>query len=185
MAFYRTYIADILGALSPQDLAWGVQSVLAGLMSPCISDQYEGNWVYFADTNTQLLPNETLVYFMPPGVSIIKNSPKVIGTVDLTVAGNTNPKCGASEVYVQFADKTLLANLAFHELMHNILQLGNAMHKDDGLRTGRDITTATPLTNQNKRDMAGSIYNSVPQWLDGISILANGNHDPISEYFQG
>jgi hypothetical protein len=136
MAFYRTYIADILGALSP-DLAQGVQIVLAGLMSPCISDQYEGNWVYFADTSTTLLPNETLVYFMPPGVSIVKNSPNIQGTLDLTAAGNTNPNSGASEVYVNFQDKTLLANLAFHELMHNILQLDNAMHKDDGLRTGR------------------------------------------------
>jgi hypothetical protein len=61
VAFYRTYIADILGALSSQDFAYRVQSQLAGLMSACTYD-YENSWVYFADTSTKVLPTEALVY---------------------------------------------------------------------------------------------------------------------------
>jgi hypothetical protein len=184
VAFYRTYIADILGALSPQDFAYRVQSQLAGLMSACTYD-YENSWVYFADTSTKVLPTEALVYFVPPGLSIIKHSPNLpAGPIDLGLAGNTNPNSGASEVYVKWRDETLLAKLAFHELMHNRLQLGNAMHRDDGLRTGRDITPATPYTDQNKRDMAAALKKSVPQWVGGISILTNGKNDPLSEYHQ-
>ena len=184
MALYRTYIADVLGALS-QQLAWGVQSELAALMSACTSD-YEGSWVYFADTSTTVLPNECLVYFMPPGKSIVSYSPNLpTGTPQTSASsgGLTNPNSGASEVYVKWNDKTLLAKLAFHELMHNKLQLGDQMHLDDGLRTGKDINPSTPLTNQNARDMASAIANAVPQWTSGISIITNGINDPLSDFY--
>jgi hypothetical protein len=58
------------------------------------------------------------------------------------------------------------------------------MHRDDGLRIGRDITPATPYTDQNKRDMAAALKKSVPQWVGGIPILTNGKNDPLSEYHQ-
>jgi hypothetical protein len=41
-----------------------------------------------------------------------------------------------SEVYLTYSDPTTLANVTFHECMHNKLQLDNRMHNSDGLRKG-------------------------------------------------
>ncbi|GJE60228.1 hypothetical protein [Methylobacterium trifolii] len=186
MAFHRTYIADLLGAMD-KDLALGVQSELATLIGPCVSDLYEGNWVYFADATTKAGAHECLVYFMPPGRSIVLQSPKLPkGDFELggDQGGNTNPNSGACEVYVKWKDAKTLARLAFHELLHNRLKLGNTLHKEDGLRTGGVITSATKLTDGNKRDMAKGIKQPVPQWSDGIILMTNGFHDPMSEFYK-
>ena len=167
------------------NLTCGVQSELANLMSPCVSNLYEGNWVYFADASTKAGSHECLVYFLRRGVSVVKNAPRTQWTASaLDMAGNTSPYSGASEVYVDNTDAKLLARVAFHELLHNRLQMGNEMHKDDGLRSGKEINSSTPLTNGNKKDMAAGIGAKVPQWNAGLSMFSSGLHDPMSEYYK-
>jgi hypothetical protein len=179
MAHYRTFMVNLVGAL-PQDLAWGVQSQLANLFSPCTSDRFENNWVYFADLNTKLDRHELLVYFMPPNVSVIKNVPHLTDPPDLTADGNTAYAAGASEVYVKNRDPALLAKLAFHELMHNRLKLGDTrLHPQGGLASA-EINASTQLTPQNIRTMAAAIDTPIKQWTDGIATLL----DPNSEYYR-
>lgn len=82
-------------------------------------------------------PHELLIYFMPFGTTIATNGKVEMGKPPAGHDGLTNPNLRggtASEVYAHFADATLLANLMFHEAMHNKLALGNlALHTHEGL----------------------------------------------------
>jgi hypothetical protein len=178
---YKTFIANLLGAL-PQKLAWQVQSHLADLFSPCISNDFENNWVYFADAQNKPDKHELLVYFMPAQTSIIKHVPSVAAP-DLSIDGNTAYAAGASEVYVKSSDPLLLANLAFHELMHNRLKVGNSLHRQGGLASAV-VYNSTEITKDNIRAMAKVISKPIKQWTDGIALLADGKNDPISEYYK-
>ena len=184
MAQHKTYIYNHNGALG-QKLAWGVQIELANLISPCISNIYESNWVYFADGSTKAGDHECLVYFMPPGVSVIKHAPRIkFSPSDMDGGGLTSPFDGASEVYVKDSDAKALAKLAFHELLHNKLRMTNKMHNNDGLRNGKTIDSSTPLTSGNIKDMEKGIKSKVPQWNQGCSMLSLGMFDQLSEYYK-
>jgi hypothetical protein len=180
---YRTFIADPLGALS-KELARSLQLQLANLFSPCTSDYFESNRVYFASTTAKPVGHELLVYFMPANVSVIKNVPNMNGSPNLSADGATAPKSGASEVYVKSSDPIFLAKLAFHELMHNRLKLGDAeLHPQGGLAAA-SISSSTPLTTANIEAMARVISDPIAQWTEGIDILTSGRFNPISEYYQ-
>jgi hypothetical protein len=183
MATYKTYIGDPLGCV-PAALLSQIQSQLADLMSPCTSNAFENNWVYLASPS--LVPQgwELLVYFAPAGVSIIKNAPST-ESPDLDAGGNTAFGAGASEVYMKSTDPVILARLAFHELMHNRLQLGgkgptDGLHAQGGLASWQ-IDASTPYTDANKNAMAAVISNPITQWTDGLNINVN---DPMSEYYR-
>jgi hypothetical protein len=180
---YRTFIADPLGALS-QELARSLQLQLANLFSACTSGYFDNNWVYFAGTTVKPVRHELLVYFMPANVSVIKNVPNMSGSPNLSAHGATAPRSGASEVYVKSSDPIFLAKLAFHELMHNRLKLGDAeLHSQWGLASG-NISSNTPLTVANIEAMAGVIKDPIAQWTEGIDILTRGRFNPKSEYYQ-
>jgi len=126
-------------------------------------------------------PTDLLVYYLPNPYTLKKkigsSQPvnRLAGHNGLTLLG---PPGTLTEVYMDRSDNAdLFANITFHELMHNKLQLGNTgLHSKDGLAQGspppsRVITQNTPLTEGNKRDMAGALSRSNPQWLDGIAFL--------------
>jgi len=105
------------------------------------------------------------------------SSPAAFGDNDGATSGGT-PK--ASEVYVRTNDAKVLSNLAFHEAMHNKLQLDNKqLHNGDGLRgtlfksnadIGGDVS-GKALSQKNIDDMATALSKSVPQWTRGITAL--------------
>jgi len=106
------------------------------------------------------------------------------GSPNLSADGATAPNSGASEVYVKSSDPIFLAKLAFHELMHNRLKLGDAeLHSQGGLASG-NISSSTPLTAANIEAMARVIKDPIAQWTEGIDILTSGRFDLISEYYQ-
>jgi len=173
VSFYRTFMVDPLGALKG-NLANGIQSQLALLFSPVISNFYEGNWVYFTADQASPMNNELLVYFMPSGQSIVQMLPGLSQTADFTSDGWTAwvGSLVASEVYVSQSDPVLLAKLAFHELMHNRFLQGNSMHsQQDGLGA-TSIGPSTPLTPTNIRTMAAVIQNPSQQWGAGFLFSA-------------
>jgi hypothetical protein len=190
---YRTFMVDPLGALaqsSVQFLATNIQSNLASLFfSICgsCSPGFETAWVYFTPDRAAPVNWELLVYFMPPGLSIVQQLPGLTRTLDLTANGNTAfvGTQVASEVYVTSSDPVFLAKLAFHELMHNRLLQGDAMHNSqDGLGAAF-INASTPITPTNQLTMAAVLPNPSQQWVGGISILNSGKFDPLSPYYQG
>ena len=136
-------------------------------------------------------PHELLIYFMPFGTTIATNGKVEMGKPPAGHDGLTNPNLRggtASEVYAHFADTTLLANLMFHEAMHNKLALGNlALHTHGGLANGIPGGTAieptTPLTPSNIREMASALDANRPQWTAGIQMLvaesSRSDNDPL------
>jgi hypothetical protein len=180
-AMYRTFIANLVGAL-PDMMAWQIQIYLADLFTPCVKGKFDNNWVYFADPKHKPEKHELLVYFMPPYTSIIKHAPRA-GAPDFTKDGNTVFGSGASEVYVNSTDPQALANLAFHELMHNRLKSGAAMHSQGGLASPI-VYSNTQITTANINAMAKVISAPIKQWTHGITLLANGKRDPGSEYYK-
>jgi hypothetical protein len=70
-----------------------------------------------------------------------------------------------------------LAALAFHELMNNKLRSGKSLHGKGGL-ANEGVTTATSLTDNNIKLMAGKLADKAPQWIGGWSYAS----DPLSGY---
>ena len=183
MANYQTFMVDPLGALKPA-LGAAIQSELASLFKTVVAatKTFDGNTVVFTPGAANPTAHELLVYFMPSDKSVVKNVPNT-PAVDLTDDGNTAFQAGASEVYVKSDNSALLARLAFHELMHNRLMIGNAMH-DQGGMAAKTIGASTALSPANIKAMAAVLDKAITQWTQGIAILNNGKNDPMSEYYK-
>jgi hypothetical protein len=125
----------------------------------------------------EIAPHELLVYFInDSGASIIEKAHSN-ANIDLTKSGNTyflgnQPRI--SEVYVlpvlKFRDcHKILANLCFHELMHNKLEPFNVhLNGGGGLATDGTITSSTPLSDKNKELMAKALEKRTPQYKDAL-----------------
>ena len=89
----------------------------------------------------------------------------------LTILGSSN----ASEVYVS-SSKSGLAELTFHELMHNKLHLDDAnLHKKDGLAVKEVPLGGVPSPN-NISDMKAALKNSHKQWTGGWMAALDPNN---------
>jgi hypothetical protein len=135
----------------------------------------------------EIAPNELLIYLMPFGTTIAKTGSVQVGQPPPGHDGFTNGNLGggtASEVYLHFSDAVLLANLMFHEAMHNKLGLDNDMHKGDGLAAS-PVSAGTLLSEANVRDMAAKLDVNRPQWRAGIGLLVAESLRPNSDPAKG
>jgi hypothetical protein len=178
-------MVDPLGALKP-GLGTAIQTQLAQLFAVIVkaSSDFDNNRVSFDPNSAAPVRHELLVYFMPAGKSVVKNVPNLNKPVDLNAGGTTVHLAGASEVYVKGDDPGLLANLAFHELMHNRLKQGDdQLHPQGGLGAA-SVSAATKLNDRNIKSMLAVLNDPITQWTAGIGILNTGKVDPISEYYK-
>jgi hypothetical protein len=133
---------------------------------------------------TVVAPHELLIYLMPFGATVAKNGKLEMGAPPANHDGLTNPMAGgvASEVYLHFVDMDIIANLMFHEAMHNKLALDNGMHSKGGL-AGSPVSASTTLTPGNMQDMAQALETRRPQWTGGIPLLIaeskRSDNDPL------
>jgi hypothetical protein len=136
-------------------------------------------------------PDELLIYLMPSGTTIAGTGSIQAGRPPPGHDGLTNPHLGgsASEVYRHFSDPRVLANLMFHEAMHNKLALDNiGLHRRDGLARSTvtsPITGDTQLSAGNVRDMAEGLEVNRPQWIAGIVKLVIESRRPDSDPAKG
>ena len=85
----------------------------------------------------------------------------------------SDKKLAASEVYLDIINAnsdptTLMANIIFHELMHNKTTTGDDLHKSaDGLAK-ETVTETDTLTTANIKTMQGSLKKEVTQWVGGF-----------------
>ncbi len=140
-------------------------------------------------------PHELLIYLLPMGATVASNGRLEPGNPPTNHDGLTKAvgRETASEVYLHFNDMTLIANLMFHEAMHNKLGLGNQqLHSRGGMANGLPggtgpITPATPLSQRNIDDMARGLDAARPQWIGGMRMLANewmkSDNDPSKGLF--
>lgn len=77
-------------------------------------------------------------------------------------------KGAVSEVYVEGnMPARRLANIAFHELMHNKLKMGNEMHAHGGL-AGTPTSEHAILSDLNIRRMSAALLHRVPQYTGAM-----------------
>jgi len=123
---------------------------------------------------------DILVYFLPFGKSVVR---KLVPSAPSSIAGHDGLTAGmnprASEVYVHTFDGTALAKLAFHEIMHMKLKMGNEMHSLNNCDKTKppscglmafDVTDEHPTASNISR-MVTALRMPVPQWTGGIPIL--------------
>lgn len=118
--------------------------------------------------------HELLVYFVRDSMdSVLVAMPGGgRGTGDGFTAWSSNVT--ASEIYVSNS-RQYLAEMAFHELMHNKLHLGDtALHAKNGL-AHIPVSAGTAPSTTNISDMRGALSNSHPQWTGGWTAY----NDPL------
>jgi hypothetical protein len=187
---YNVYLCDILGGIPDSKMKLELNSILAGYFNRVASRTHYGSAFvrWLADRKPPVQPHELLIYFMDSTTSILQvmRGGKLAGTLgfgDHWGFTDTDPVSGktGSEVYNRSTDVRVLANLAFHEAMHNKLGFSNRrLHNGNGLRgspfrsdadPGGVVTDTTLLTEDNIVAMSGALNKSVPQWTDGIEFL--------------
>jgi hypothetical protein len=124
-----------------------------------------------------ILDHELLVYFLPDASKSVIKAAHPQSPLDTAKSGNTyyhGPSPRISEVYVnpvlRFRDPhILLANLCFHELMHNKLAPFDVHVKGGGgLATAGTITKNTSLSATNIELMAKALGKRVPQYKGAL-----------------
>jgi hypothetical protein len=161
---------------------------LAGLGSHGLSDTDKSSIKTSLQTWFNLIESGSVVSWVTAAPSIQEHELLcyfVTGTEDSIVksligkAGTGNGITGwtsdtGSEVYVN-KSRGFLAEMTFHELMHNKLHLDDAdLHKKDGLAVAVVTAGMTPST-QNIADMKAKLNDKQKQWTSGFVVY----NDPM------
>jgi len=152
------------------------------LMLACLKHQkyFDDVGVYFPQYKCSPANTDLVVYYLnsPDSIAVVLD-----GHADSTLAedegqtiwstaeGGVWKHC--SEVRVGSSAKgnaRALANLTFHEFMHNKLKIGDAMHSKGGL-AGASVDENTILTPQNAKDMGQALSKQRVQWMGGYDSL--------------
>jgi hypothetical protein len=187
MAIFTVYICDALGSLKAT-VAPAVQAKLKEYFSKITEGSYDSCEVKEAASGQKLEENELLVFFMPPGLSIAASLPGATAKPDTSSDGFTiwTTASGAvSEVYAKTSlDAEMLAKLAFHELMHNKLRLGEKLHDEQDGLGAKEISASSVLTAKNISGMKAALPNKTLQWVAGVAVLTTGKNDPLSPFYR-
>jgi hypothetical protein len=183
---YNVYLADVLGCVSA-DFKLKISTTLQGFFGDVVAlagSGFTSATVQWIASFPSVTPQELLVYFVPNQAQSImaaagrKPTPGADGGTFVAATGTV------SEVYAGSSPgAALLARLAFHELMHNKMQMSDGQLHPRGGLAAATVTDSTDCTDQNKGDMAAALQKSVPQWTTGITILSQGSSDPLSPYY--
>jgi hypothetical protein len=143
-------------------------------------------WLAFTPT---VQPHELLVYLLPLGSTMVKARSIGVGSPPPGHDGFTALYAGGasagSEVYDRFSnDAALIANLMFHEFMHNKLNLGDALHTRNGLAAAT-VSPSSQLTTENINDMAAALDTKRPQWVEGLALISARSAMPDSDPAKG
>ena len=177
MSSLTVYLADLKGVKWPAPLRRRLQEHFDAVIKA--QSKIDSASVVYSSRPPKLGDNDLLIYFVDSASdSVIK---KLGGTPNSSATGwtNWNHSATASEVYIDGNqdDPEGVANLAFHELMHNKTRHDNkALHTMKGLSMGRGYITAdTPLSKGDIAFMVKYLTTKRAQWTDGYSYY----HDPM------
>ena len=175
MPAYNVYLGDVNSGLSDEAKS-AVQSALLSWFSRIVSGDTTASVSWTSSAPGSIRDNELLVYFVRSSMdSIVRALPGGPGS-----AGNGDGFTAwagdltASEVYVS-SSRSYLAEMAFHELMHNKLHLGDAaLHSRNGL-AHIPVTAGTTPSQQNITQMRAALNNNQRQWTGGWAAA----NDPL------
>ena len=128
--------------------------------------------VQFVSVDPQPNDNDLIVYYSTTGwhvVSEMAGAPAVKDT-EGGLTYNNGKVTGSDVVANPDDDTTMIANLTFHELMHNKLNMDDSMHRLGGLAKS-PVDESTPLTTANIEAMAKVLATDHKQWVGGFALL--------------
>jgi hypothetical protein len=178
--FCNVFLFDILGVV-PFNLKMTVNTTLQNYFNQvtAFNNNIDTVLVSWPGGTPGISSTDILVYFLDFGHTLmnqVSGGHSGIPSLDGTGATWPHPPATLSEMYMSVSDGVTLANVTFHECMHNKLQLDDSMHNNDGLRKGAQQGGLGPndtISNGNIQDMAPVISSSVPQFTAGIGILTS------------
>ena len=175
MPAYNVYLGDVNSGLS-SDVKSAVQSTLLSWFSRIVPSGTTAMVSWTSSAPASIQSSELLVYFVRSRMdSVVRGLPGGPGTAGsgdgLTAWTNSFT---ASEVYVS-SSSGYLAEMAFHELMHNKLHLGDAaLHARSGLATV-PVTAGTSPSQGNITQMRAALNANQPQWTGAWAAI----NDPL------
>jgi hypothetical protein len=172
---YHVYLVDITNRIGDDTRRNEVKTILLSYFNkvaaaqPKLKDKVT---VQFVSNNPQPEDNELIAYYSTSGWHVVSRMPgapaPTTGEGGLTYF---NGKVTGSDVVANpDDDTTMIANLTFHEFMHNKLNMDDRMHRLGGLARS-PVDEATPLTKSNIDTMAKVLLTDRPQWVDGFALL--------------
>ena len=175
MPSYNIHLGDVNSGLSSEAKA-AVQTTLSGWFSQIVPSGTTAIVSWTSSVPASIQSSELLVYFVRSSMdSVVRGmpgGPGMAGNGDGLTAWTSS--LTASEVYVS-SSRSYLAEMAFHELMHNKLHLGDAaLHARNGLARSPVTAGASPST-QNRSQMRAALNNSQPQWTGAWAAI----NDPL------
>ncbi len=188
MPVLTVYLGEVCSnsGLSASEKATVQSTLLSWFTTVCRSSAYTAAVSWVSAMPATILPTDLLCYFMPDqGTSALRHIPGYAsgagtsqGFTFSTVTAN------ASEVYVSSCrgnGVTWFTELAFHELMHNKLSLGNqGLHAKGGIAAATVSAGMSPST-ANYADMRGALATSRIQWTGGWSAISCPDpNDPLA-----
>lgn len=179
MAAFNIYLGEIGKSGLTEDEKNSLKNKLQGWFGKIVetADTAVVSWTNSAPASIQ--DHELLVYFVNSSSgSILKVMP---GNTSGAESGNGLTVFGGnltgSEVYVS-SSKSGLAELTFHELLHNKLHLDDAaLHQKDGLAV-KIVPLGGQPSEQNLKDMKAALNNKNKQWTSGWMAYS----DPLNGY---
>ena len=166
MPAYNVYLGDVSSGLSTAQKT-AVQTTLLGWFGRIVPSGTTAMVSWVSSVPSSIADTELLVYFVRSSMdSVVRGLPGGgrAGTGDGVTAWSSS--LTGSEVYVN-TSSSYLAEMAFHELMHNKLHLDDAaLHARNGL-AHIPVTAGTSPSTQNIAQMRAALNNSQPQWTGG------------------
>jgi hypothetical protein len=171
---YHVYLVDITNQIGDDKRRAEVKAALQAHFNRVAAKAKlsEKISIMFVTDNPQPEDNELVAYYTSSGWHVVSQMPGA-PEVKATEGGLTyfNHTVTGSDVVANHDDDTkMIANLTFHELMHNKLQMGDEMHRMGGLARS-PVDDTTPLTAANVDAMARALLKDRKQWLDGFALL--------------
>jgi hypothetical protein len=198
---YNVYIYNALSIIPDQTLNASVQSaataMIQGFFDQIIAARQSMTGTKFSAANVQWIPTsgpyptiaayELLCYVLPYGRAIVTTHTLIKGPPPADHKGLTqvgSDGTSGSEAYISPSSSVAqVADIIFHEMMHNKQNMDNSMHSQDGLAVA-SITWGDPISASNIQVMAAALPNRHPQWTGGLAILASeltrNPNDPLS-----
>jgi len=172
---YNVYLVDTMNRIGSDDRRSAVAATLQSYFDRIVklAKVDGGAFVSFVAANPQPKENELMVYFCSESWHVVSQLPGA-SAINIEAGGGLtlwNHSVTGSDVAADAKMEPIaLANLAFHEMMHNKLHMGEDLHKYGGLAAATIDSSMRP-SDANIKAMAEALKTKRPQWTGGFKEI--------------
>jgi len=172
---YNVYLVDTMNRIGSNERREAVKAALQPYFDAIAKQAkvYGGALVSFVTANPQPKDHELIVYFCSTNWHVVSQLPGA-SSADIEPGGGltlwSHSVTGSDVAADEKMEPRTLANLAFHEMMHNKLHLGPSLHKQGGLASDT-VDSSMRASGDNIKAMADALKTKRPQWTGGFKEL--------------